>query len=312
MLKLGIGVAFVATIAVGGYFGYRHVEAQAARDVPMSHFEGKTVTIGNDRRGREDREGKIEERPAHPVKVKGFELDRYEVTVEHYRICVKQGGCEAPVKADLCNYHKDDLLDHPMNCVALEEAEAYCSWVDKRVPTEVEFEYAAGGGGKKRLFPWGNGLPEKKQLNACGTECRHSAEMSSRALRNIVEADDGFPMTAPVGSFEAGETSDGVQDLAGNVWEWVADVYDPFAYRRDGSSKGVGGTCEQSLAAFDELRRKKQEGFTGSNPIPKECERVLRGGAFNYHATGLRVTNRVHHPGRYRLVMSGFRCAQTP
>ena len=60
----------------------------------------------------------------------------------------------------------------------------------------------------------------------------------------------------------------------------------------------------------DELRRQKREGFTGSNPIPTECERVLRGGAFNYPASGLRASNRVHHPGRYRLVMSGFRCAK--
>jgi formylglycine-generating enzyme required for sulfatase activity len=92
----------------------------------------------------------------------------------------------------------------------------------------------------------------------------------------------------------------------------VSDVYDPFAYRRDGAPEGRGGTCDQSLQAFAELRRTKQAGFTGSNPIPAGCERVLRGGAFNYHAQGLRVTNRVHHPGRYRLVMSGFRCALSP
>ena len=57
------------------------------------------------------------------------------------------------------------------------------------------------------------------------------------------------------------------------------------------------------------IRKDRREGFTGTNPFPSVCERVLRGGAFNYPAAGLRVTNRVHHPGRYRLVMSGFRCA---
>jgi formylglycine-generating enzyme required for sulfatase activity len=64
------------------------------------------------------------------------------------------------------------------------------------------------------------------------------------------------------------------------------------------------------MKAYDALRRQKREGFTGSNPIPTECERVLRGGAFNYPGTGLRATNRVHHPPRFHLVMSGFRCAK--
>ena len=64
------------------------------------------------------------------------------------------------------------------------------------------------------------------------------------------------------------------------------------------------------LSAQEDLRRKKLDGFTGTNPIPEECERVLRGGAFNYDAPGLRSSNRVHHPGRFRLVMSGLRCAR--
>jgi len=60
----------------------------------------------------------------------------------------------------------------------------------------------------------------------------------------------------------------------------------------------------------DDLRQKGKKGFTGANPIPTECEHVLRGGAFNYGAAGLRSSNRVHHPGRFRLIMSGVRCAK--
>jgi hypothetical protein len=52
------------------------------------------------------------------------------------------------------------------------------------------------------------------------------------------------------------------------------------------------------------------QGFTGSNPIPTECEHVLRGGAFNYDGPGLRSSNRVHHPGHFHLIMSGVRCAK--
>jgi formylglycine-generating enzyme required for sulfatase activity len=98
--------------------------------------------------------------------------------------------------------------------------------------------------------------------------------------------------------------------MAGNVWEWMEDLYDPYAYRRPGADRGIPGTCEEVMAAQDELRRGKRQGFTGTNPIPAECERVLRGGAFNYDAPGLRASNRVHHPGRFRLIMSGMRCAK--
>jgi len=58
------------------------------------------------------------------------------------------------------------------------------------------------------------------------------------------------------------------------------------------------------------LRRKGSQGFTGKNPIPEGCDHVLRGGAFNYGGPGLRASNRVHHPGTFRLIMSGFRCAR--
>jgi formylglycine-generating enzyme required for sulfatase activity len=219
----------------------------------------------------------MEERPAHEVKVGSFELDKFEVTVADYRVCVKHGACPEPAKASQCNFPLDDRLDHPMNCVTLEEAEAFCRWVDKRLPTEVEFEYAAGGGGRKRLFPWGDKLPENKELNACGTECRHSAELSSRALRHIIEVDDGFPTTAPVGSFEAGETLDGVQDLAGNVWEWT--------------SSHVCAYPEHSCAS-GELR-------------------IIRGGSWiNRYLLTFEVTTREPLARGERSEAVGFRCAR--
>jgi hypothetical protein len=90
----------------------------------------------------------------------------------------------------------------------------------------------------------------------------------------------------------------------------MEDEYDPYAYRRPGADRGVPGTCEEILRTQDELRSAHKEGFTGSNPIPTVCEHVLRGGAFNYDAPGLRASNRVHHPGRFQLVMSGVRCAK--
>jgi formylglycine-generating enzyme required for sulfatase activity len=113
-----------------------------------------------------------------------------------------------------------------------------------------------------------------------------------------------------VGSRPAGRGPYGHDDLAGNVWEWVADEYDPYAYRRPTAGRGRPGTCPEILATLAQLRRRGQRGFTGSNPIPRVCEAVLRGGAYNYPAEGLRATNRVHHPKHWRIRVAGFRCAR--
>jgi formylglycine-generating enzyme required for sulfatase activity len=88
------------------------------------------------------------------------------------------------------------------------------------------------------------------------------------------------------------------------------DDYDPIAYRRPGASAGTPGNCAEINKTQAELRRDGKQGFTGSNPIPTECEKAIRGGAYNYGAEGLRSSNRVHHPGTFRLLMTGFRCAK--
>ncbi len=236
--------------------------------------------------------GERDEHPAHQVTLAAFYLDETEVTNEAYAKAVAAGICPAPhpASAKVNGYGPDRRFRgprQPVSSISWDSAKAYCEWAGKRLPTEAEWEKAARGDDGRR-YPWGNDEPTEEHGRF------------------------GASVTVDVGSHPAGAGPYGHLDLAGNVWEWVADVYDPYAYRRDGASEGRGSSCEQSLQAFDELRRKGQQGFTGSNPIPTECERVLRGGAFNYHAQGLRVTNRVHHPGRYRLVMSGFRCALRP
>jgi serine/threonine-protein kinase len=236
--------------------------------------------------------GEPDERPAHQVVLAAFYLDETEVTNEAYARAVEAGICQPPYpeSAKANQFGSDKRFRaprQPVSAISWDNARAYCHWLGKRLPSEAEWEKAARGTDGRR-FAWGNDEP---------TPAR--AQFRASVTAEVATHPDG------VGPF-------GHHDLTGNVWEWVEDVYDPYAYQRAGAATGQQSTCEAALAAFEDLRQKKLEGYTGSNPIPTECERVLRGGAFNYPATGLRASNRVHHPGRYRLVMSGFRCARDP
>ena len=237
-----------------------------------------------------DELGELDERPAHKVTLAAFWLDETEVTTDAYGRCVQAGTCRAhDAMSARANKVGDDRAfrgpKQPISAVSQDDARTYCKSLEKRLPTEAEWERASRGD-DGRLYPWGN-----------------EPATHERAVF-------GEGATADVGSRPAGKGPFGHLDLAGNVWEWVDDFYDPYAYRRPGAPRGVVGSCEEIMATLTELKREKKQGFTGSNPIPDECERVLRGGAFNYHAKGLRSSNRVHHPGRFRLVMSGFRCAK--
>jgi formylglycine-generating enzyme required for sulfatase activity len=250
----------------------------------MRPVPGGTFSMGLDGKGIPD------EQPSHDVTVRPFLLDTTEVTNGAYAKCVDADICRRPAyldteKGGFQALEVFRLPGHPVNGVSHEDAEKYCKWAQKRLPTEAEWERAARGD-DGRMFPWGNGFPTPK----------------TAVFRDKV--------TRGVGSLPAGAGPYGHLDLGGNVWEWVADHYDPYAYRRDSAAQGVPGDCDQIMAALRELKNRGKQGFTGTNPIPTECEYVLRGGAFNYFPWGLRSTNRVHHAGRFRIAMAGFRCAR--
>lgn len=233
-----------------------------------------------------DAGGQPDERPAHSVTLRAFYLDQTEVTQGAYTACVASGACRA---ADPKVLGRAGGLfsgpQKPIVGVSWDDASMYCAHLGKRLPREAEFERAVRGE-DARKFPWGNQAP--------------SAELTVFATRT----------TSEVGTHPRGRGPYGHDDLAGNVWEWMSDFYDPLAYARPGAVHGEPGTCAEILASLTELRRDGKRGFTGSNPIPTECERAIRGGAYNYEAEGLRSTNRVHHPGTFKLLMTGFRCAR--
>ena len=163
--------------------------------------------------------------------------------------------------------------DHPVMQVSWDDAGAYCAWAGGRLPTEAEWEYAARGP-DAHTFPWGDGF-DATRLNYCDRNC--FLEWADG------QGDDGFVLTAPVSSFPDGASWMGAVDMAGNVWEWTADWYDPEYYDIAPSSDPRG---------------------PGSG-----VQRVVRGGGWDDTFDFARSANRhVYAPDRPQNYL-GFRCA---
>ena len=211
-------------------------------------------------------EAQPDEIPAHLVTVGPFWISRTEVTVEQYEDCVEFGPCKAyytkgqgPATA-LCGPLPGITGQHPAACLRWEDAEAVARWFGGRLPTEAEWEYVATQGGKDIKYPWGNEEPNCEtvvaQLPYSGGPCQR----------------DG---PAPVCEVGAVGRSDGICDLAGNVWEITEDIYyDNYNYVIEHGSPAAKGGWTESLAW--------NRGY----------EHVMRGGGWSSDAGDLRARAR--------------------
>lgn len=206
------------------------------------------------------------EQSPHEVYVDDFWLDRTEVTVAAYRQCVAAARCALPPYAS--GGDRFDRPDFPVVLVTWNDARRYCAWAGGRLPTEAEWERAARGL-EGRRFPWGT------------TYNPFLSNHGAYALEDL-DARDGFLELAPVGSFPAGRTPDNIDDLAGNVQEWVHDWFAP-----------------------------EYPSVTAVNPQGPDVGdmRIARGGSFIHGRSWLRGASRDPTPPGERSPWLGFRCA---
>lgn len=213
-----------------------------------------------------------DEQPVHFVGLVDFYIDKYEVTNAQYKKCLQEAKCEWPENRHLLL--DESMAGHPVVNVTWDMAQNFCSWRGTRLPTEAEWEKAAGGG-KGNDYPWG-GKVSGKMLNFCDLNCTRDNREKG--------VNDKYTYTAPVGTYPDGASPYGVLDMAGNVWEWTADWYSSRYYRVSPTENPTGPENGQY--------------------------RVLRGGSWYDLPIGTRIYERYFRNPADRDTSIGFRCAK--
>jgi formylglycine-generating enzyme required for sulfatase activity len=220
----------------------------------MLYVSAGPFTMGSDNGG-------ANEKPAHTVYLDAYWIDQTDVTNAMYAKCVSAGACSQPASlrssTRLSYYGNSQFDNYPVIYVNWNMADTYCKWAGRQLPTEAQWEKAARGT-DGRIYPWGNNAPDSTLLNYNSSD------------------------TTAVGSYPKGASPYGVLDMAGNVWQWVADWY----------------------AAYP--------GNTVSDPSYGTTYRVLRGGSWNDDDNLVRSAFRSRSDPADTLSYDfGFRCSRS-
>ena len=207
--------------------------------------------------------GVSDEKPVHRVTVGTFRMSKTEVTNAQYRACVRAGKCRQHTQ-----YSGFTGDTQPVVGVSWKDARSFCHWAGGRLPSEAEWEYAARSGGKGWKYPWGN-----------------AAATCSRAVMDHGGNGCGKKRTWPVCSKTAGNTTQGLCDMAGNVWEWTEDCWHGSYSGAPSDGSAWTRNCSASF-------------------------RVDRGGSWSNTGDDLRAAYRGNFSPGGRLDRLGVRCAR--
>lgn len=182
----------------------------------------------------------------------------------------------------------DGKEQHPVVHISWFDAQAYCKWAGKRLPTEAEWEWAARGKLSNNIYPWGNEAIDQGAAKANSWQGHFPDQNNVR---------DKYYYTAPVKSYDA--NGYGLYDMAGNVWEWCADYYDSHYYQTIDKPEGVSNPQGPDKA------------YDPNEPLA--FKRVIRGGSFlcnDGYCSGYRVARRMKTSEDSGMEHLGFRCVQ--
>ena len=286
------GSSLPVSVKVGAQQTHRGRAAlSTAKHKDMVLIHGATFQMGTDRSdipelqrafGIQRAELFADEVPRHTVTIHSFFLDKHEVTNAQFKEFLERNPSwrhdRIPARYHNGNYIKHwsgndypkGKANHPAVNVSWYAAVAYCQWTGKRLPTEAEWEFAARGGLRAKTFPWGDEPVDKTRANY---------------------GESGFGDTTPVGSYNA--NGYGLFDMAGNVWEYLADEWGPYS-----SSAQIDPVAGGSLFPDDAF-------------LAITSRRVIRGGSWGGAPVNLRVTYRDSHPPNGARDFVGFRCAES-